>query len=113
MTRLIASLFAFAGFLRSRGITTDDVSDLTVTVSLTDMFLLLVVIHKTVLIQTADWYLDDLFSIRHDDVFFRNQIRQILLDDIFHLLLMALLVLVPFAVKRPIFLRHDERVRLV
>lgn len=112
MARLIAGFFALARLLRCR-VTTNDIANLAVPVALTDMFLLLVVIHKTVLIQTADWYLDDLLSIGHDNIFLCNQIRQILLNDIFHLLLMALLVLVPFAVKRPIFPGYDERVRLV
>lgn len=84
MTWLIASFLALARLL-GRRITANDIANLTVTVPLTDMFLLLVVIHETVLIQTANGYLDDLFSIGHDNIFFGDQIGQILLNDIFHL----------------------------
>ncbi|MMZ66037.1 hypothetical protein D1872_284940 [compost metagenome] len=72
------------------------------------MFLFLKIMNKAVFLQIAEGNLDNLFSVRHDNVLFRDQIGQVLLDDLSDLLLVPLLILVAFAVQRPILFGNDK-----
>ncbi|MNR51248.1 hypothetical protein D3C85_1708960 [compost metagenome] len=63
------------------------------------MFAFVEVIAEAVFVQAFYRYFHHLFTIGHDNAFICNQIRKVLFDGFFDLLLMPGLILVSFAVE--------------
>ncbi|MNV87808.1 hypothetical protein D3C71_1819630 [compost metagenome] len=108
LARLIARLVSLAGAAALRGLPAQHIADLAVPIALADMLLLAVIVNNPVFVKTADRHFHNLLAIRHDDILFRHQIGQVALDRFPDFLLVALLILVSFAVQGPVLLRHDE-----
>ncbi|MNM70908.1 hypothetical protein D3C81_825530 [compost metagenome] len=109
IARLIAGLAAFPAFSVVLGtVLAKHIPYFAASVTLADMLMFLVVMDKAVLFQIAEGNLNDLLAVRHNDIFFGDEVRQILLDDLPHFLLVTLLILIPFAMQRPILFGDDK-----
>lgn len=73
------------------------------------MLLLLVVIDETVFVKAPDRNFNDLLSVGQNNVFLGNKVGQVAFDDFTDFMLMTYLILVAFAVQRPVFTRYDKR----
>ncbi|MNR52186.1 hypothetical protein D3C85_1719790 [compost metagenome] len=66
------------------------------------MLVFVEIIYETKFVKAPNRHLDYLLPVGHHNIFLGDKVRQILLDRLPDLLLMTLLILIAFAVKRPV-----------
>src|SRR5690606_17915077 len=108
--RLVAGPFAPLGTLAASiaRLSCDDVANLAVAVTGTDVFFLFVIVTNFIFIQGTDRDFDRMFSIRRNDAFLTDDVRKVFSNRFAYFFFMALLIFMTFSVKGPIAFRDDK-----